>query len=278
MSDQNTVRLPMSLWRNTAPNTSPPALRGRGRRADASSISTAGEGRYGATPKLPSPGVETAIRGFVSDLFPAKPGERWDSGFPQEIQSSRGSVTSNIDKREPMKTLHDRTVDAIFSALKPVVATTPELLLLKDVHWTPLEGFPDNVERIDVMVIAVEPGVDRKWDRWATIRPDVSVMTVIDVVDERTIESNLIERQNFILQSSAYEHLIYDPTAEIMRPSLQGFRRGEEGLDRLASCLHGVFFSEAGFRLDFTSRGITCRGIDSSKEEERFLSKARLRR
>jgi hypothetical protein len=177
-----------------------------------------------------------------------------------------------------MTSLHDRTVESIYSALKPVVSSVPELMLLKDVQWTPLEAFPDYVQMIDVMVVALEPRIQRNGLYWISVGPDVSVMTVIDVVEKIALEADLIERQNYILQSSATEHLLYDPTAEIMRPSLQGFRRGDEGLDRLASCLHGVFFSEAGFQLDFTSGVVKCREVTAAKEEERFLKKLRLRR
>jgi len=167
-----------------------------------------------------------------------------------------------------MKTLHDRTVEAIADAIRSSVPKH-EFVYTK-VEWQPMEDFPECLETLDVVVVSKQPSFDGT-DKRPFLGWLIALTTVIDVVDGSTFEADFIDRPNLLMRTAAHEHLLFDPTGDLMRPQMQGFRTGDE-MERLTSCNHGVFYSSGKYRLDFLDGRFTAAPCDTYHEERAFDS------
>ena len=167
-----------------------------------------------------------------------------------------------------MKSLHDRTVDAIATAIRTALDGDDDHLVFTHIPWESLEGFPELVELLDIAVVPIQRQFDRSKPPY--IGPLTSVTTIIDVLDAESLDTDFYHRHDYLTRSCAQEHLLFDPTGELMRPALQGFRQDDTGLERLSSCHHGVFFSSGKYRLVFAGGEVNGVRCDTFREEELF--------
>ena len=78
-----------------------------------------------------------------------------------------------------MKSLHDRTVDAIATAIRTALHGDDDHLVFTHIPWESLEGFPELVELLDIAVVPIQRQFDGS--KLPYIGPHASVTTIIDV-------------------------------------------------------------------------------------------------
>ncbi len=144
--------------------------------------------------------------------------------------------------------LHDATVDRLFEAIRTAPSLRPSYHALKGVTWAPHRDFPKHEYLFDIVLVhgtpsfAVEGGVTRLTGR-------NGVTTVIDVIDDG-YEPEFYDKPDCLWFSSTTEYVLFDPSGELMRPSLHVGRKRDDWFQPARSAKDGVFFSTAGFRLD----------------------------
>jgi hypothetical protein len=144
--------------------------------------------------------------------------------------------------------LHDATVDRLYEAISTAPSLRPNYHVLKSVTWAPDIDFPKHEYLFDIVLVhgtpsfTVEDGVTRLTGRNC-------VATVIDILGE-DIEAEFYDKPDSLFQSSTTEYVLFDPSGELMRPSLQVLCKRDDSLEQVRSARYGVFFSWCGFRLD----------------------------
>jgi hypothetical protein len=143
---------------------------------------------------------------------------------------------------------HDATVDRLFEAIRTAPSLRPSYHALKGVTWAPDTDFPKHEYLFDIVLthgspsFTVEGGITRLTGR-------NGVTTVIDIIDDG-YEPEFYDKPSSLFQSSTTEYVLYDPSGEIMRPSLQVVRKQDDWFQPSRAAKDGVFFSTTGIRLD----------------------------
>lgn len=113
----------------------------------------------------------------------------------------------------------------------------------------PIDGLPQYVVTFDVMVVRAEA-------EWLTsvsgaiLSPRTPPVSAIDVVTPRTLTECLADKPDLLNVGGLSEYVVYDPTADVLRPRLQAHRRIDGGYRPVRSALSGVLFARPRFALD----------------------------
>lgn len=134
-----------------------------------------------------------------------------------------------------------------------------------------LDGFPTCVTAFDLAVVRIE-------SRWIVtsdgpmLPPEAAPRVGINVVAADTLENDTISTPNTLARTAVSEYVLFDPSAEVMRPSFQAFWKEHGELNRSWPAIKGTFFSRAGFRLD-ARRGelVVSKCGEHRTEEELFV-------
>lgn len=141
--------------------------------------------------------------------------------------------------------------------------------------YQPVDGWPQFVVGFDVMVVYR----DAKWNTLgsAVLDPLTPPITAIDVVARESLVRCLVNKTDLLNQAGLREYAVYDPTAEILRPSFQAFRKCDGGMRPVRSALSGVFFTSAGVALDARGEAVTAFACGSTSIEEELFAVQLLR-
>jgi len=165
-----------------------------------------------------------------------------------------------------IQSLHDKTVDALVAAIGPALGN--DEVIVSNVRWQSLEGFPESTDILDIAVVPRHRLFDES--KLPCVGPGIPITTIINVIDAESFMNDFYHLPNILERSSAEEYLLFDPTSQLIRPGLQGFRRSDTGLERLVSCQLGVFFSRGDYRLVIRDGEINGCSCDTFREEELF--------
>jgi len=147
-----------------------------------------------------------------------------------------------------------------------------------NVRWLPDSGFPESVFRFDLLIC--EPARSLTEDGADTVLDTKTrVVAAIDIVRHERFERDWHEKFDFLEVTPLYEYCLSDPTSEVMRPRLQGWRKRDGHWQRIESTLHGTFFCAAKFCLDTRHQNPQVSACGKpSPEEELLLARIELAR
>lgn len=145
-----------------------------------------------------------------------------------------------------MANLHDDTVGRLADALKSALADRRRTVVTS-LRWQPMSEFPNVVETFDVAVVPADSGL---LHGKTLVPPRETPMFLLDVVTlENGYDAEFYDHPILLLTTSVSEYVLFDPTAEVLRPSLQAIAKWDDGWRR-TRCGDGVLDSCQGFRLD----------------------------
>ncbi|HEY1192072.1 MAG TPA: hypothetical protein VGE74_30865 [Gemmata sp.] len=133
---------------------------------------------------------------------------------------------------------------------------------------------PQYVVAFDIMIVAT----GAKWrttPAGAILDPRTPPSTALDIVAPDTLVECLVDKPDVLNCGGLFEYVVFDPTNELLRPSLQGFRKVDGGFRPVRTALSGVFFGSPRFAFDV--RGPEVRATPAGAphlEEELFALRA----
>ncbi|MEO2092374.1 MAG: hypothetical protein ABGY75_23220 [Gemmataceae bacterium] len=165
--------------------------------------------------------------------------------------------------------LHDQTVDRLYEAIRFAPSLRPNYHALKGVTWATHSDFPQYEYLFDIVLVhgaprfTLENGTTRLAGR-------NRVTTVIDVIDDGC-ETEFYDKPDALWFSSTCEYVLFDPSGELMRPSLHVVRKRDDWFQPARSAKDGVFFSTCGFRLDVRGPEFSISPSGRPRVEEELL-------
>ncbi|HET6575547.1 MAG TPA: hypothetical protein VFG68_18230 [Fimbriiglobus sp.] len=147
----------------------------------------------------------------------------------------------------------------------------PDYTICGRTHWQPLDGFPNYVPLFDVMVIEGPAPLRRQEDGAIVLDRAASPVTIIDVVSRESCEEEFYDKPDALVRSAVYEYCLFDPSGDVLRPSLHAARKQDGVFHPRRSCLRGVFFSAAGFRLTIRTSAINVSACGQALDEEKLF-------
>lgn len=167
--------------------------------------------------------------------------------------------------------LHDDAANRLAQGLSAALAPGGEYAVLTGVRAQLLDGFPDCLTAFDVAVT----GPDPQWlvaAQGPVLAPAAAPRVAINVVSAKSLAEDFIRTPGLLARTGVAEYVLFDPTAEVLRPAFQTFRKTNGELTPLWPALHGVFFSHHGFRLDHRGRELHVSACPGARDESELFA------
>jgi len=165
------------------------------------------------------------------------------------------------------KMIHDETVNNLHQGLVAVLQAGSEYTVHTRINWQPNEDFPNEVYTFDIAIASSDSAVHVE-NGQLYLSPRACVVTVIDVVTKDDYETEFYDKPDTLVLSCVDEYCIFDPTAEVLRPPFQAYRKVEAVWQIRRSTKHGVFFSVCRFRLEVSGTFLAVSECGCPMDEE----------
>ena len=172
---------------------------------------------------------------------------------------------------------HDEAVERLRCELEKFNGRHRKFQILSNVRWAAVDGFPECAPIFDVLVFDA--------DRPAKLLPDgtaigwsPSAIAAFDVIDrDQGYEEEYYDKPDNLILSGLQQYVLWDPSGEVMRPSLMIGEKWDGGWRTISTASSGVLFSILGCRLDFSPDDVVASPCGSRWSEIKLFNLIRVR-